>query len=97
MCDDGDREGGGGSANCCWSAATGAEKIEDEASVARHSGGGLTGSARSGAVTPPPRLVNCGAAGAIDEGANMPAIKLWDEAAMPLLQLLLTLTFAAVA
>jgi hypothetical protein len=41
--------------------------------------------------------MNCGTAGAIDEGANMPAIRLWDEATMLLLQLLLMLTFAAVA
>jgi len=90
MCGDG--EGGGGGANCCRSAATGAEKIEDDASVARHSDGGLPGIARSGRPTPPPRSGNCGA-GAIDDGANMPPIRPCD---VPATLLLLALTFAAV-
>jgi hypothetical protein len=57
--------------------AKGAEKIEDNASVARHSGGGFTGRARSGAI---------------DDGANMALITLWDDATTELLPL----AFAAV-
>nr|CAB3496786.1 unnamed protein product [Digitaria exilis] len=79
----------------CSSAATGAEKMEDDASVARHSDGGFAGMARSERPTPPPaRSGNCGA-GAIDDGANMPPMRLCDVPAT--LLLLLALTLAAVA
>jgi len=81
MCGDGDGDGGGGGANCWRSVDTGAEKIDDDASVARHSDGGLTGRARSG---------NCGAE-AIDDGANMPPRRLCDVPATVLLLLALTL------
>lgn len=94
MCGDGDGDGGGGGANCWRSPAAGAEKIEDDASVARHNDGGLAGRARSGRLTPPPRSANCGA-GAIDDGANMPPIKLCDVPATLLLLLALTLAAAA--
>ena len=87
MCGDG--EGVGGGANCCRSAAKGAEKIEDDTSVARHSDGGLAGRARSGRPTPPPRSGNCGAR-ATEDGANMPPSRPLDAAAT-LLLLALTL------
>lgn len=92
MCADGDGDGGGGGGANCWrSAVTGAaEKIDDDASVARHSGGGLAGWARSGR---PPRSAYCGA-DAIDDGANIPPSRLCDVPAT-LLLLLLALTLAA--
>jgi hypothetical protein len=72
----------GGCANCCRTVAKGAEKIEDDASVERHGGGDFTGRTRSGAI---------------DDGANMALIRLWDDATTVLLPPLLTLlAFAAV-
>jgi hypothetical protein len=90
MCGDGHGDGGGGGANCCRSADTGAEKIDDDASVARHSDGGLAGRARSGRPTPPTRSGNCGAE-AIDDGANIPPSRLCDVPATLLLLPALTL------